>query len=63
MSLDLDKLKDLVIELKVLESSDIFDEAGAILTNKESLKIMRLKTREEIDFLKRKILTILKEAF
>jgi uncharacterized protein YjgD (DUF1641 family) len=63
MELNIEKLQELVIELKVLESSNVFDKVGEYLTNKESVRIVRLQYKEKIDALQRKIMTMLKETF
>jgi hypothetical protein len=63
MKLNIEKLQELVIELKVLESSNVFDKVGEYLTNKESVRIVRLQYKEKIDALQRKIMTMLKETF
>ena len=61
--LNIEQLQDLVIELKAIESSDIFDEVGEQLTDKATLKIMRLQAKQDIITLERKIMNLLKQAF
>jgi hypothetical protein len=61
--LDLDELRSLVIDLKVLESSDILDNVGVYLTSKEAIRVARLKIKEDIVSIERKIMNLLKQSF
>lgn len=61
--LDLDELRSLVIDLKVLESSDVLDSVGVYLTSKEAIRVARLKIKEDIVAIERKIMNLLKQSF